>query len=317
MSPAAVTPPARFLRLLDAAPLRWKIASIGAVGALGMVVLTRVTVGEVASVRTAADRAVQAEQVRGQAALLDEIVTQARVAQRSFITDVHMHGASAASDEAPRRAAYLALVHRADAVVQAFPRSDQGDTAALLGDIAEQATAVAAFDTAATKAYRSGSADGLSAGDDQARQAVAAFATMRDRITLVVEQAQAASAQADADENAAIRRLFITLISCLVLACLVMVAATTYVSRRIRSAVDAVRASMNAIRSRDLTVHCEATSHDELGVLSADTEATRAELSWLIGEVNAAAHAVAQTSEQVLTQSRSVEEDSRAGASSA
>ena len=68
MSPAAVTPPARFLRLLDAAPLRWKIASIGAVGALGMVVLTG-CVGRLA--------AVQVPPVTGEAVVSNRLIRAA------------------------------------------------------------------------------------------------------------------------------------------------------------------------------------------------------------------------------------------------
>lgn len=140
------------------------------------------------------------------------------------------------------------------------------------------------LDQAAIAAYRKPGRENLPEGDTQARQSVTAIATMRDRLMEMSDSAAARAADASAAQQETMLNLVITLLVCLLVACAGMFAMTTFVSRRIRAAVESVRASMNAIRDGDLTVACEVALPDELGELAADTEATRAQLAALISE---------------------------------
>ena len=304
--------------MIDGAPLRLKIASIGIVGGLGLLTFAGVTAAEVAQMRSASNLAVTAQQASGQARLLDTVIGQVRVAQSSFITDVHMFGPSAAADTAPRRANYATLVEQAQQLITEFPAASlDADSAGLLEDVRGEAARFAELDTAAVAAYLKPGRDNMLEGDTQVRQSVTAIATMRDRLSEMTKAGEARAAQASADQAAAVRNLVLTLFVCLLVACAGMWAMTAFVSRRIRSAVDSVRTSMNAIRGQDLTVACHSTSRDELGLLAADTEATRAQLATLIGEVNDSAVAVSEASDQVHSLSGAVEHDARKGAAAA
>ena len=308
----------RLGRAIDGAPLRLKIASIGIVGALGLLTFAGVTASEVNTMRATSNLAVSAQQTSGHARLLDSVIDQVGVAQSSFITDVHMFGPTAAADTSPRRAHFVSLMDQTHQLIADFPTAGlDDDSASLLDEVRGEAARFTELDTAAVAGYSRPGRDNRLEGDTQVRQSATALATMRDRLGEMSTAAENRAAAAAAEQVATMRNLVMTLFVCLVVASVLMYLMTAFISRRIRSAVDAVRASMNAIRSHDLTVSCESTSGDELGQLARDTEATRAQLAALIGEVSDSAHAVAAASDQVHSLSGGVEQDARSGAASA
>lgn len=283
-----------------------------------MVALAGTAIVQVGSVRDAANLATTAQEVSSKAQLLDSVVAQARVAQTNFITDVHMYGPSAASDEAPRRANYVALAEQATQLAADFPTDVLSEgSLQLVEDVRAQTESITQLDRSAIAFYQQPGYENLLAGDSEVRQSVAAFSTIRDRLTELVKSADAAAHDAIEEQDSAVWNLIIVLVVTLAVSSVVMLGITRYISTRIRNAVSAVRDSMEAIREQDLTVTCDIDSEDELGQLAAGTEATRAQLANLIGSVNSAALSVAASSDQVQGLPQGVEENSRDGAEAA
>ncbi|WP_168583136.1 methyl-accepting chemotaxis protein [Gephyromycinifex aptenodytis] len=278
--------------------LRAKMLMIGLIGLLSVLLLAVLTWTGVAQMESAAQRVAAANSAADAATLTDDLLTQAKSAQVSYVTDVHTYGgALAARDDMPRRAAFLSSLNRAREVVQTFPVEGLDDSGNAI--VAEMRTLVDRFATLDAKAaatYRSAKPGSLTEGDNTFRESAEVYSGLHMRLEKLRADSDAAAQAAEQAVADTAHRLRIMGVMALLISGLAITWTALSIAGRVLASVEAVRTSMGAMQRGDFTVASQAHSGDEIGSLANACEDTRQATQKLIREVSNASSTVAEAS---------------------
>ncbi|GAB47706.1 methyl-accepting chemotaxis protein [Mobilicoccus pelagius] len=287
--------------VVDAWGLRTKLLTIGAIGLLGVLLLTVLTWVGVGRMTEGSQRAADATAAANSAQTAEHLLAEAKRAQISYVTDVHAYGGKLATrDDMPRRGAFVQSVTRAQDGITSFPVGGLSDDGrATFDDVKNLVATYIALDGEAAENFRSGTPEGLAAGDIKIRESLETYSGLQSQLELLQNGAVAYADEATADAAATARNLRIASLVALTLAALGIIGTALLVTNRILAAVQQVRATMEAMREGDLTVPARATSTDEIGRLTQACEETRQAMQSLIGAVSEASATVGATSTEL------------------
>ncbi|WP_226345901.1 methyl-accepting chemotaxis protein [Agilicoccus flavus] len=271
---------------IDAMGLRGKILGIGALGLIGIILLTLILLISAARIDRSRAQAVEAVSTQTAAQELAYQAARFRSHEQGFVTDViERRGAALAADSESRtelKEAQAALVGVAAAVpTESMSDATKGhleEARAIVGRLAPGADTLIKTMSADTAAARAQGLDLVGAQED-------AHDTLGDHLEAVVADTRAVSEAEVANiEQVTSQTRIAGIVFALLLGTLLTLAAL-WMARRVLAAVEGLRGSLVAMGNGDLTVPAHAVSGDELGEMAESAEAARTSMQSLIGQV--------------------------------
>ncbi|MDO5696424.1 MAG: methyl-accepting chemotaxis protein [Dermatophilus congolensis] len=287
--------------------VRAKILAVGVIGLVGALVLAAVTVFAITSLRSAANEINAASALEIAALRLESQVNMLNGAQNEYLVSAASVGAKAATEADPHRKGYLDIDVEVDKQLAEFPtpRTDHGKAA--LAKVKEEidhfhevddrvVALVAKGDPASIKqASALGLGESLEAADELNDATAALVDSAAQRVQLALD-----------DMANTVTASFIGIVVALLLVAAALAFAALRISRRLLTAVNSVRVSLEAMGDGDLTVKADTDGTDEVAQMASAAEATRASMQEILSRVAQASTAVAASSEELTAVSSQV-----------